>query len=193
MRFAIRYHLYDLKNVKNNHGGVLLFVRLQAWNFTKSITPPWAFFTFLNCTNCTKSCKTSQLLFAKLLETSYYSFNSHSIIQIFESKITKSIRSFQQEQCRMLEQPALPTCHLVSKFLFWNYKIIKSQPIALKFSCNCSYEEPIKGKSFICTECCFIWLSKLLTMTNVQHKQNVKQKTVVMTFKNSTVFKKYCN
>ena len=29
MRYAIWYHLYNLKNVKNTHGGVLLLVKLQ--------------------------------------------------------------------------------------------------------------------------------------------------------------------
>ena len=45
-RCAIWYHLYNLKNVKNTHGGVLLLVKLQAktWNFTRSIIPPWLFF-----------------------------------------------------------------------------------------------------------------------------------------------------
>ena len=33
-------HLYNLKNMKNTNGGVLLLV------FTKSNTPPWVFFTF---------------------------------------------------------------------------------------------------------------------------------------------------
>ena len=37
---AIWYHLYNLKNVKNTHGGVLLLV-------TKSNPPPWVLFTFL--------------------------------------------------------------------------------------------------------------------------------------------------
>ena len=49
MQCAIWYHLYNLKNVKNTHGGVLLLVKLQAevCNFnTKSNTPPWVFFTF---------------------------------------------------------------------------------------------------------------------------------------------------
>ena len=38
----------SLKNVKNTHGGVLLWLKLQAkaCNFTKSNTPPWTFFTF---------------------------------------------------------------------------------------------------------------------------------------------------
>ena len=45
MLCAIWYHLY---NLKNTHGGRLLFVMLQALacNFTKNNTPPWVFFTF---------------------------------------------------------------------------------------------------------------------------------------------------
>ena len=45
---AIWYHLFNLKNVKCTHGGVLLLVKLQAeaCNYTKSNTPPWVFFTF---------------------------------------------------------------------------------------------------------------------------------------------------
>ena len=38
MRCAIWYHLYNLKNVKNTHGGVLTLVKLQA--------KTWVFFTF---------------------------------------------------------------------------------------------------------------------------------------------------
>ena len=34
MRWAIWYHLYNLKNVKNTHGGVLLLVKLQAKSST---------------------------------------------------------------------------------------------------------------------------------------------------------------
>ena len=54
---SIWYHLYNLKNLKNTHGGVLLLVKLQtsACNFTKSNAPPWVFSRFLNCTNSTKS------------------------------------------------------------------------------------------------------------------------------------------
>ena len=42
-------HLYNLENVKNTHGVVLIFVKKQVavWNFIKSNTPPWVFFTFL--------------------------------------------------------------------------------------------------------------------------------------------------
>ena len=44
---TIWYHLYNLKNVKNA-GGVLLVVefRAEACNFTNGKTPPWAFFMF---------------------------------------------------------------------------------------------------------------------------------------------------
>ena len=49
MRCAIWYRLYNLKDVKNSHGGLILLVKLQAQacNITKSNTPPWAFFIFL--------------------------------------------------------------------------------------------------------------------------------------------------
>ena len=40
MRSAIWHHLYNLKNVKNNNGGVLLLGKLPAlaYNFTKNNT-----------------------------------------------------------------------------------------------------------------------------------------------------------
>ena len=49
MLCAIWYHLYNFKNVKSTHGGVLPFVKLQGWvcYFNKSNTPLWVFFTFL--------------------------------------------------------------------------------------------------------------------------------------------------
>ena len=45
---SILYHLHNLKLVKNTHGGVLLFKKLQVLdcNFTKSNIPSWVFFTF---------------------------------------------------------------------------------------------------------------------------------------------------
>ena len=57
MLWAIWYHLYNLKNVKNTHGGVLLLVELQALasNFTKSNILLGRFLGFLYCTNGTKS------------------------------------------------------------------------------------------------------------------------------------------
>ena len=57
MLCAIWYHLCNLKNLKNTHGGVLLIVELQAkeWNFTKVTLLHGCFSRFLNCTNATKS------------------------------------------------------------------------------------------------------------------------------------------
>ena len=54
MRCAIWYHLYNSKNVKNTHGGVLILVKLQAeaCNFIKINTPPWVFFTSFKLYKC---------------------------------------------------------------------------------------------------------------------------------------------
>ena len=51
--------------MKNTHGGVLILVKLQASarNFTKINTPPWVFFTFLNCTNASKSHNAPHIFF----------------------------------------------------------------------------------------------------------------------------------
>ena len=48
VRCAIWYHLYNLKNLKSTHGGVLILVKLQGetCNFTKINTPSWVFFRF---------------------------------------------------------------------------------------------------------------------------------------------------
>ena len=51
MLCAIWYHLYNLKNVKNTHGGVLLLVKLQA--SLKVTLLHGCFSRFLNCTNDT--------------------------------------------------------------------------------------------------------------------------------------------
>ena len=54
MRCVIWYHLCNLKNAKNIHGGVLILVKLQAkvCNFIKINTPPWVFFTFFKLYKC---------------------------------------------------------------------------------------------------------------------------------------------
>ena len=49
MRYAIWLHLYNLKNVKNTHGGVLTLLH-------------GCFSRFLNCTNATKSRNASHML-----------------------------------------------------------------------------------------------------------------------------------
>ena len=51
MRCAIWYHLYNFKNVKNTHGGVLLKVTLLHGCFSR----------FSNCANGTKSRKASHM------------------------------------------------------------------------------------------------------------------------------------
>ena len=53
--FARFVPFYNLKNVKNAHGAVLLLLKLQA---TKSNTPSWVFFTV---SQFTKSRKTSHI------------------------------------------------------------------------------------------------------------------------------------
>ena len=49
---AIWYYLYNLKNVKNTHGGVLILVKLQAVKLTLL---HGCISRFLNCRNGTKS------------------------------------------------------------------------------------------------------------------------------------------
>ena len=52
MLSAVWYHLQNLKNVKNAHGAVLLFVKLQA-SACKTLLH-WCFSRFSICTNGTK-------------------------------------------------------------------------------------------------------------------------------------------
>ena len=51
IRDALRdlVHLFNLRNLKNTHGEVLLLVKLQAsaCNFNESSTPSWVFFMFI--------------------------------------------------------------------------------------------------------------------------------------------------
>ena len=63
MLCAIWYHLYNLKNVENTHGGVLPLVKLQdlACKFAKSDSAMDVFRVFLYCTNGTKSRKASHI------------------------------------------------------------------------------------------------------------------------------------
>ena len=63
MRCAIWYHMYNFKNVKNTQGGVILLVKLEAQPATllKVTLFDGYFSRFLNCTNGTKSRKTSHI------------------------------------------------------------------------------------------------------------------------------------
>ena len=60
---AIWYHLYNLENLKNTHGGVLVLVKLQAEPATllKLTLFRGCFSRFLNCTNGNKSCNASHI------------------------------------------------------------------------------------------------------------------------------------
>ena len=58
MLCAIWYHLYDFKNVKNTHGGVLLLVLWSA-TLLKVRLLHGCFTRFLNCKDDTKSRKAS--------------------------------------------------------------------------------------------------------------------------------------
>ena len=60
MRCAFWYHLYNLKNVKNTHGRVLLLVKFLAAPLLKVTLFNGRSLRSLNCTNDTKSHKTSQ-------------------------------------------------------------------------------------------------------------------------------------
>ena len=88
MPCAILYHLYNLKNAKNNHGGVLLFVKLQAeaCKFTKNYTPPWVYRIFKtvqmvpNCATISYSHIIKTIPNAKLRDTCFHLFlNQHEI------------------------------------------------------------------------------------------------------------------
>ena len=59
MLCAIWYHLYNLKNVKNTHGGVLLLVKPAT--LLKVTLLRGCFSRFLNCANGTKSNKASHM------------------------------------------------------------------------------------------------------------------------------------
>ena len=60
---TIWYHVHNLKNVKNTHGGVLILVKLQAKPATllKVTLLHGCFLRFLNCMNGTKSHKAPQI------------------------------------------------------------------------------------------------------------------------------------
>ena len=63
VRCSIWYYLYNLKNVKNTHGGRLILVKLQYKSATllKLTLLHGCFSRFLNCTNGTKSRNASQM------------------------------------------------------------------------------------------------------------------------------------
>ena len=81
LRCAVWYYSYNLKNVKNTHGGVLLLAKLQdlACNFTKRNTPPWMFFTFF------KLCKWYQIAQPTTFIRDHYGMEKKSSLQLLET------------------------------------------------------------------------------------------------------------
>ena len=70
MRYAIWYHLYKSKNMKNTQEGMLFLIKLQAlaYKFTKSNTPLWVFLTFFKLY---RWCKIAQII-SYVLTFQYY-------------------------------------------------------------------------------------------------------------------------
>ena len=60
MLCAICYHLYNLKNMKNTHGGLIILVRLCSL-FIENVTP-WV---FLTCFRLYKCCQIAQSIIHK--------------------------------------------------------------------------------------------------------------------------------
>ena len=90
MLCAIWYHLHNLKNVKNTHGGVLLLVKSQAlaFNFTKSNTPPWVSFYVLKIMQMVQN-RAKLLIFSNYdPETFHFEYNAHAekLLHLFFSK-----------------------------------------------------------------------------------------------------------
>ena len=89
---AIWYHLYNLKTVKNTHGGVLLLVtlnlkhtRLKTAILLKVTLLHGCFSRFFNCTNCTKP--QSQLSKSQLSIVLYCQYFLVILFNIFCIKI----------------------------------------------------------------------------------------------------------
>ena len=96
MRCAIWYHLYNLKNVKNTHGGVLILIKLQAkaCNFTKINTPPRAFFTFFKLYKRYQTRNASHMIF-------------YHIITIRSNQINWLFLDFLVVRCKFLHKKKL--------------------------------------------------------------------------------------
>ena len=99
MRCAIWHHPYNLKSMKNTHGGVLILVRLQAkackaWNFAKINATPWVFFTFLKFYRWYQIVQritfVPSISYERYLQTQSYMDNMTKIVNIHRKKTTTS-------------------------------------------------------------------------------------------------------
>ena len=95
MLCTIKYHLHNLKIVKNTHGGMLLLVKVQSETLLKGPRLNDCFSRFLNCINGTKSSKASHLIFS--FPTRWASFRKDFSI-VFSYLLVASSRS-SLDQC----------------------------------------------------------------------------------------------
>ena len=87
MLCAIWYHLYNLKNIKNTDGGVLL---LEPATLLKVTLFHWWFWRFLNCTNDTKSSNALHISF--FIEIAFSELISYeSWFNYYKSIVKKSL------------------------------------------------------------------------------------------------------
>ena len=94
-RCAIWYRLYNLKNVKRTHRGVLLLVssRLKPATLLKVTFLRWCFSRFLkNCTNRTTSPKTSLII-----KTPEWRFYCKTWTHLQDTRIVFSVSDFELE------------------------------------------------------------------------------------------------
>ena len=96
MLCAIWYHLYNLKNVKNTHGRVLLSVKLQAsvCNFTKTNTHPWKFFTFFKLyKSIPNRAKHHIYPYECIYNNFFYTNLYHALLKRYRKKVGEGISS----------------------------------------------------------------------------------------------------
>ena len=137
VRCTIWYHLYNLKNVKNTHGGVLILVKLhaKACNFTKINTSTWVFARFLNCTNSTKSRNAPHNSIANfLIHESKYSLITAAVVWrcSVEKVLLEISRNSQENTCARIsfltKLQARPAA--LSKKRLWHKNFYRTTPVA---------------------------------------------------------------
>ena len=84
---TIQYHVYNLKNVKNTHGGVLLSVKF-------SNTPPWVFFTFFKLYQWYQIAQSTTYFVAKVLDAPSKSGFHQFLCMIYNSILYQNTSPF---------------------------------------------------------------------------------------------------
>ena len=121
MRCTIWYHLYNLKNVKNTYGGVLLLVKLQALtcNITKSNTPPGVFFMFFKLYKKYLIAQSIKYSFIRTMQPISPIYNWEIGVQqikITEEKLSQSFILCQLLRTKTLASGSKCTKHLLKMF-----------------------------------------------------------------------------